>query len=309
LRRAPARPAAWVLGGGGARGAAQVGVLTALIEHGIGSPSAIYGASVGALDGAVLASGGDVDSVATLRRLWMSDAARHVFRFHTLSAVAARLSGQLGILSPGPVERLIREFESATGCADFEDLDIPLAVVATDVIAGRPIVFRSGRLAPALLASAAIPGVFPPVMVNGQWCSDGGIVDNVPVSLAVADGFACVLAVGLMGATTLSARPSSWTNLLARTLQLSLHHRLLSDFERLKRKARIVVICPVTRPEAAWDMDRGHVEALIEASREATGELLGELQDSLFARSAIHYLDLTGGSRARWRVVSVAEAG
>jgi NTE family protein len=309
LRRRRGNPAAaWVLGGGGARGAAQVGAIRALVEHGVQRPAAVYGASVGALDGAVMASRPDLRGTELLRELWLSDAARDVFRFHTVGAVLSRLSGQLGILSPAPVRRLIEQFQSITECQNFDDLEVQLKVVATDVIAGRRIVFRSGGLAPALLASAAIPGVFPPVIVDGQFCSDGGIVDNLPIGLAVEEGYARVLAIGLMGASQLAVRPSSWTNLVARTLQLSLHHRLLSDFERYRRQARITVICPVTRPEAAWDMDRAHVESLIERSRAATAELLDELGDSLFDRSAIYYLDLTETPK-KGTTFTLAEAG
>jgi hypothetical protein len=113
-----------------------------------------------------------------------------------------------------------------------------------------------------------------------------------------------------MGASEPDARPTSWTNLVARTLQLTLHHRVLSDFERFKARARITVICPVTPPEAAWDMDRGHVESLIERSRDATADLLDEVGKSLWERSAIYYLDATGRStRRRRREFILAEAG
>lgn len=295
-RRRMGRPTAWVLGGGGARGATQLGVIRAVLESKVGPPTAIFGTSVGALDGAVIAARPNADGSELLQQLWRSKPARDVFHVHSLGVILSRFAGQLGLLSADPLKALIDEFESATGCVNFEDLRIPLRVVATDLLAGRPVVFQSGPLAPALLASAAIPGVFPPVEVDGRVCSDGGIVDNAPISIAVQEGYGRILAIGVMAGGELEERPSSWTELIARTLQLSLHHRLLSDFQRLRQRAKIVVICPITPPRAAWDMQLPHVQSRIASSYEATRELLDEIGSSLFDRSAVYYLDLGDGT-------------
>lgn len=291
-RRASSRRGlAWVLGGGGARGAAQVGVIQALMEAGI-IPSTIVGTSVGALDGAVIASNPTLQGAAQLRDLWLSGPAQQVFHLHLLAAVRARLSGSLGALSQKPIEELIRRFETDSGCTTFEDLRVPLLVVATDLDAGRPAVFSSGPLAPALLASTAIPGVFPPLKIGGRNYSDGGIVDNVPIATAFHEGYRRILAIGLMAVANPRAIPSSWTELVAGALQLGLHHRLLSDFERLRTEARIVVICPITPTQAAWTMGRSHVESLTERSYKETARLLDRIGGKLFDRSAIHYMDL-----------------
>lgn len=295
------RPAAWVLGGGGARGAAQLGVIRALLESGIAPPTAIFGTSVGALDGAVIAARPNADGAELLQQLWLSRPAREVFHIHSLGVLLSRLVGHLGILSEGPVSALIHQFESTTGCVTFEDLQVPLRVVATDLLAGSPVVFGSGPLTPALMASAAIPGVFPPVEVDGFLCSDGGIVDNAPISIAVDEGYGRILAIGVMAGGELREAPSSLTELISRTLQLSLHHRLLSDFQRQRERAKIVVICPITPPRAAWDMGRSHVQSLIFRSYEAARQLFTRTGGRLFDRSAIHYLDLAGDADADLR--------
>jgi tRNA A37 methylthiotransferase MiaB len=80
--------------------------------------------------------------------------------------------------------------------------------------------------------------------------------------------------------------------LIARTLQLSLHHQMLSDYERLRDRARIVVLCPVTAPTATWEMKREHIEGVIESSRAATAALLAQRGSKLLRHSGIHYLDL-----------------
>jgi NTE family protein len=220
----------------------------------------------------------------------------------------SQLAGRLGPLSQAPVDKLIEEFESATGCTAFEDLRIPLLVVATDLDAGRRVVFRSGPLKPALLGSTAIPGLFPPVRIGDRDYSDGGIVDNVPIALAVRDGYRRILAIGLMAGAELRDSPSSWTEVIARTLQLSLHQRLLSDFERLRTRAKIAIICPITPPDAAWEMSPAHVRLLIRRSHQATARLLTEEGNALFERSGIHYLDLTDRSKAATKTIWLADA-
>ncbi|MGH7764322.1 MAG: patatin-like phospholipase family protein [Candidatus Dormibacteraceae bacterium] len=299
---------AWVLGGGAARGAAQVGSIFALMEAGLAAPSAIIGSSVGALDGAVMAAYPDLDGAHMLRRLWLSRPARDVFHLHPLGAIMSQLSGKLGPLSADPLRKLIEKFESDTGSTTFEDLSIPLLVVATDLDEGRRVVFHTGPLEPALLASTSIPGLFPPVRIGDHDYSDGGIVDNVPIAIAVREGFHRILAIGLMGGAQMHDRPSSWNEVIARTLQLSLHQRLLSDFERLRTQARIVIICPITPAEAAWDMSPEHVSSLIKRSHEATARLLVQTGRALFQRSAIHYLDLEGDQKVAAKTVWLADA-
>lgn len=304
----PQSGTAWVLGGGGARGAAQVGTLLALFEAGIQPPSAIVGTSVGALDGATLAAWPSKKGARMLEDLWLSEPAQHVFHVHPVGMILAQRSRRFGPLSAEPLQDLIERFQSVSGCRNFEDLKLRLFVVATDIDAGRPAVFQSGPLLPGLLASSAIPGLYPPVRVNGRDYSDGGVVDNVPISTAVRMGYRNILAIGLMAGAELRETPDSWAELVARTLQLSLHQRLLSDFERLKARARIVVICPITRPEAAWDMGKVHVKELIERSREATFALLARQGGTLFDRSSIHYLDLRERSEATTKTIWLADA-
>lgn len=298
---------AWVLGGGAGRGAAQVGAIRALLEADI-RPSMITGTSVGALDGGVIACWPTLKGADLLRDLWLSEPARDVFRFHPLTAIRERLSGALGPLSSKPIEELIERFQSITGCNSFEHLRVPLLVVATDLDAGRPVVFRSGPLAAPLRASTAIPGLFAPVRIAGRDYSDGGVVDNVPIATAHGEGYRRILAIGLMAAGEIEATPKSWIELVARTLQLGMHHRLLSDFERLRTQARIVIICPVTPTEAAWKMEQSHVRSLIARSREATARLLEQKGDTLFDRSAIHYLDLTEYKVRAARTIWFADA-
>jgi NTE family protein len=270
-----------------------VGALLALFEAGVEPPARLVGTSVGALNGATIASYPSVAGASMLREIWLSPHARNVFRAHPLSVVLSRLrTGSLTALPPTNVRRLIDRTIQLTGIETFEELTVPLQVVATDIGAGRPSVFASGRLAPALLASTAVPGVFPAVDIDGTGYLDGGIVDNMPISLAVEQGSRDILGIELMAGGELERHPGSWTDLMTRTLQLILHHRVLADFDRLQRRARVVLLCPVLPPAAGSDMRREAVEELIESTRAATARLLGDQGRRLFRHSGIHYLPL-----------------
>ena len=283
----------WVLGGGGARGAAQVGVLQALFEAGVEPPVAIVGTSVGALNGSAIAAYPSLAGTMMLREVWLSRQAVDVFRAHPLGVILSGLRrDQLSALPQQNVRRLIDRAQALTGITTFEQLRVPLSVVATDLNAGRPAVFRSGDLTQALLASTAIPGLFPSVRISDRQHLDGGIVDNTPINVAVEAGARQVLAVSLMGGGEHEAAPIGIGELIARTLQLALHHQMLADYERMRDRARIVVLCPITAPTATWVMRREHVENVMEASRAAAAALLAQRGKRLFRHSGIHYLDL-----------------
>lgn len=270
-----------------------MGVLQALFEAGVEAPAEVVGTSVGALNGSAIAAFPSLAGTMMLREVWLSRQAAAVFQAHPLGVILSGLRREFqSALPQANVRRLIDRAEALTGIATFEQLRVPLAVVATDMNAGRPAVFRSGELAPALLASTAIPGLFPSVRINDREHLDGGVVNNTPLDIAVDDGAREVLAVSLMAGGEYETVPKSISELIARTLQLSLHHQMLSDYERLRNRARIVVLCPITAPTATWVMKREHVEGVIEASRIATAALLKERGSKLFRHSGIHYLPL-----------------
>src|SRR5207248_4477171 len=206
---------------------------------------------------------------------WLSKLARDVFSAHPVGILLSRLRGaRLAALPAANVQRLIQRQLSLVGISEFQELRVPLSVVATDLGAGSPHVFESGPLAPVLQASTAIPGVFPPVVLEGREYLDGGIVDNTPMDVAVEAGARPVRAISLMAGGEYEAKGHSWGSLIARTLQLALHHRMLSDFERMRRRATVVVLCPVLGTTEGWDLRPQRVDAMIEGARRATAQLL-----------------------------------
>ena len=173
------------LGGGAARGWAHVGVIRALREAGV-EPDIIAGTSVGAIVGAMLGSG----HLDTFEQ-WV----RALNRRDVLTYMDFAI-GNGGFIQG---RRLMASFHETFGDVDFADLDRALGVVATDLYSGQERWLREGDLATAVRASMALPGVFTPVQIDGEWLVDGGLVNPVPVSLCHAMGADRVIAVNLSG--------------------------------------------------------------------------------------------------------------
>ncbi len=176
----PAAPA-FVLSGGGSLGAMQVGMIHALIESGI-RPGMIVGTSVGAINGAFLASRTDLDGIAEIASFWAALRRRDVLGI-SLGPLARSLLRQGGhLFDPRPMRRVL---ESFLAFERLEEAPVPLAVVATALATGEPVLLDKGDAATALLASAAIPRVLPPVEIDGRLLVDGAAAADVPVRQAV----------------------------------------------------------------------------------------------------------------------------
>ncbi|HEX2705426.1 MAG TPA: patatin-like phospholipase family protein [Candidatus Lustribacter sp.] len=175
---------AFVFGGGGKWGAVQVGMLSALVERGV-RPDVVVGCSVGALNGAAFAGDPTPSGVATIRRLWEGAAGRAIAEATVLDHVRSVVGRRPYLYEP---RRLREAVGSLTHTSTFEDLDVPFQCVAASIEAAEEYWFTSGPLREALMASCAIPGLFPPVEIAGQHFYDGGLVNSIPLDRAVALG-------------------------------------------------------------------------------------------------------------------------
>lgn len=210
-RQAPqhAGATAFVFSGGGARGALHVGALRALLEAGI-RPDMLVGTSIGAWNAAWLAQSPTLDGVAALAGIWQNLQAGQILlgQRRSIWSRARALHGLLMLAALRRIARGCSSLYSDTGLrqilsqrfADlaFEDLALPLSVIATNLSHGGRAVFQRGTLVDALLASSAIPGIFPPVSVDGALYADGGMVDGCSVETAIEMGARriFVLAIG-----------------------------------------------------------------------------------------------------------------
>lgn len=214
---------AFVFSGGGPLGALQVGALRALFEHGIG-PDLAVGTSAGALNATFVAFDPSLDAARRLESIWLDLHDGDIFPSSRFKATWARMFSRGDrIFDNSGIKRLV---ESRLGDARFEDAQIPLAVVATELETGAEEVFTSGELLKPLLASTAMPAVFPPVEIDGRRFIDGGVSDQVPITPAIALGAKTIYVLNA-AANTHRPRP------LNRPIDYLLHAFTLARYQRL----------------------------------------------------------------------------
>lgn len=176
-------PIGLALGAGAARGWAHIGVLDRLTELGV-VPAVIAGSSAGALAGGLYAGG----RLGALKEFALSITRRRMFSLLDLSWQGS------GVIAG---EKLGELLDEQLGDRTFADLAIPFISIATDYATGHELWLRDGRLVPAIRASYALPGIFRPVEIGGQWLIDGGVVNPIPVTACRALGARIVIAVTL----------------------------------------------------------------------------------------------------------------
>lgn len=245
------------LGGGFARGVAHIGVLKVLEENGV-RVDCLAGTSVGSIIAGSYASGATLAEMAAVARKvrWKDYAS------WTLS--------RMGLASNQRMDAFLRKVFRALR---FEDLKIPLAVVTTDLVQGRPVVFNSGELSVAVRASCAYPGLFLPVAYNGSWLVDGGLVWAVPTQAVRALGAEVVVAVNLDNVAP-GLEPRSLVDVLGRAFSITQR-----TAEPLWRECADVVVEPKVST-FSWD-DFERADELIAAGEQAMREALPKLRRCL----------------------------
>lgn len=257
-----------VLAGGGSLGAIEVGMLKALTAHGVRADM-VVGASVGAINGACFAGSPDEAGVRALERLWRSLKREQVFRFSRLRSLLDLASRRNYLVSPEPLRNLL---ERCLPIKRLEDTAIPCHVVATDVLRGTEVVLSSGPAVEALLASAAIPPVFPPVRIGERFLVDGGLANNTPVSTAVALGATRVIVLPTGGCEVLRP-PDGAVAMALHALSLLVERQLVHDIERFQGAVELVVLPPLCSGEVL-PYDFAHTGELIDRAEVATRDWL-----------------------------------
>jgi NTE family protein len=246
------------LGGGFARGFAHLGVLQVLEQNHI-PIACIAGTSVGSILGAAYASGAPLARIiATCRTIRFRDIARW-----RLSRVGLASNHRLGDL----IERVF-------DARQFEDLRIPMAVVATDLNTGEPVVLSHGNLIDAIRASCAFPGLFEPVEIGTRCLADGGLVAPVPTRAARDLGAQFVLGVSVGIQDGHRGTPSNVFQVVARAVSAAQKHQL----EVWERHADLVL-----RPDVqslAWD-DFDRADEAIAAGTAVARQALPRIQKFL----------------------------
>jgi NTE family protein len=220
---------AFVLGGGGVLGAAEVGMLQALFEHGV-RPDLIVGTSVGAINGALVAADPGPSAVDELRALWEELASEHVFAGSVLARLGTLARTRTHLHPREPLRDLLLEHLPVR---TFAELRIPFQCVAASIERAAERWFTEGALVEAVLASCAVPGLLPAVELDGEHYLDGGLVHSIPVGRAVALG-ADTIYVLHVGRIDRPLRPPTrpWEVALV-AFEIARRHRFAADLAAL----------------------------------------------------------------------------
>jgi NTE family protein len=232
---------AFVLAGGGSLGAVQVGMLKALVRHGV-VPDLVVGASVGAINGAYYAADPDSDGVARLERIWSRLTRKDVFPFSPFNSLLSLLGKRDHFVTSEGLRSLL---ESELPNHRLEDARIPCHVVATDALSGAEVLFSSGPTVTALLASAAIPAVFPTVAVNDRYLMDGGVANNTPISTAIRLGATRIIVLPTGMSCAIEAPPRGAMAVALHALNLLVMQQLEKDADRFSNRAQLIIVPPL----------------------------------------------------------------
>jgi NTE family protein len=284
-KRGAMRPLSWlpatrprrlavVLSGGANLGAFQVGVIDVLARAGL-APDLLVGTSVGAFNAAFWAFQPGPDVGRKLAEVWLGMSGSVVLGGHPLLALPRLLRGHHLFADAGLV-RLLRT--TLPPAARVEDATHPLGIVVTRALEGTREVIRSGPLESALLASSAIPGLFPPVSIDGTSYVDGGLVANCDLQAVVEAGIGQAVAVDVMAGgfdtpatDILESATRAITFMIARQTDMAI--RLWGPRMRLAVvRARLAISARVD--------NFTHTQALIDLGRSAGERLLAEHLDS-----------------------------
>jgi NTE family protein len=266
------QPIGFVLGGGGSLGAMQVGMLQALAEAGV-APDLVVGTSVGSLNAAVLALGGE--SGDRLSRIWSRMTRHEAFPGGVLSQVRTLRHSKTNLFPNTGLAAIIDEHigEDVT----FEDLALPLGVVATDVDTAEPLLVRSGPVLAPLLASCAIPGIYPPVPFEGRLLYDGGLVANVPMRQALSMGAKSLVVLDCAFPSRMPGAPQTFAEVMMFTAMVSMRNQAVLEAPIAASQVPVVYV-PGPLPVRVSPLDFSHTATLTSEAYEAAKTYLGELR-------------------------------
>ena len=260
----------FVLGGGGNLGALQVGMLQAVLERGI-VPDEIVGCSAGALNAAILAADPSADGLDRLRNLWMTSQADIVAPFSKFDGVRLLTHRGASLQSNAGLRKLL---EDALPHRRFEDFAVPFHVVATSLTTSSERWFSAGDVIEPILASAALPAIFPPVIIDGDVLVDGGVLNNVPVSKAYSLQPDRIYVFHVGNFQRPRPAPKKPIDVLLQAFSISRSHRFETETREPPVPGVDVVVLPSVDPGKLRYNDFSRSRELIERGRAATSTYL-----------------------------------
>jgi len=256
---------AFVLSGGASLGAIQVGMLQSLFAAGI-EPDLLLGTSVGALNAGYIAGHPGPAGADALAEIWQSLRSTRVFPITPAMGLRGLVGRANHLVSPDALRALVREH---VGFARLEESVIPFQVVVADARSGEEVVLSSGDSVEAIVASAAIPGIFPPVTIDGVELMDGGVADNTPISNAVELGADVVYVLPTGHTCGALDPPRSALGMVMHAITILIGQQLVRDIEHYGDQIELHVVPPLC-PLTVFPMDFRHARELISRGRDST---------------------------------------
>jgi NTE family protein len=261
------RRVAFVLSGGGSLGALQVGMLQALFDAGI-RPDMLVGTSVGAVNAAWVGAWPDPEGIQKLAEIWRGLRRDDVFPLGWTAAMGLLGRGKHLISNHG----LRTIIETHMPYERIEDAVVPVHLVATELKSGKAVVLSNGEVVPALLASCAIPGVFPPVTIGRRELVDGGVANHTPIAAAIERGAEQIYVLPI-GYPWLHEEPTNALGMALQALARLVEQRVQQEIAMFEKTAEIYTV-PATEPMAVSPADFSHTNELIERGHASAVKLL-----------------------------------
>lgn len=254
---------AFVFSGGGSLGAIQVGMLRALLAAGV-CPDFVVGSSVGAINAAYFACAPNSDGVAALARIWLGLHRADIFPF-TLTSLFGLIKHPGNVVDSSGLRGVL---EKNLPCSRIEETKVPLHIMATDQ-QGQPVRLSNGSAVDAILASTAIPGVFPPVQIGDDLLMDGAVAANTPLRLAVELGASRIVILPTGYACALKAPPRTVIGRALHAITLMINWQLMHELEVCPKDIEVHLV-PTLCPLAVSPFDFSASRQLIERAAESS---------------------------------------
>ena len=271
---------ALVLAGGGSFGAIQVGMLHSLATHGIAADM-VVGSSVGSLNGAYYAGNPTLEGIERLEAIWRALRRSDVFPVNW-AAMLGFLVRRNFLVEPHGLRMLI---ESNLTYRNLEDAKIPIHIVATNILTGGTVVLSEGSAAQAIIASAAIPAVFPPVRFEDVYLVDGAVSSNTAVKVAVDQGARRLIILPTGYACALLKPPAGAVASALHALTLLIARQMLSELKDLDGSSIEYFVLPPLCPLTGSPYDFSQTGALIDRAIKSTDAWIA---DGGFERPNVH---------------------
>ncbi|HAM88952.1 TPA: hypothetical protein DDY55_00475 [Candidatus Falkowbacteria bacterium] len=254
-----------VLGGGGARGIAHIGVLKVLLRENIRF-DLLCGCSMGALVGSCYATGMSIEKIEeTVLNLRKRDFIKWL-----------NISRPTSSLIKG--EKVFEFIHSLIGDKEFTDTILPFSVMATDLENGREVILKNGPMATAVQASISVPGIFPPVSKDGKFLIDGGVVNPTPIDTAEKMGAEIIIGVDLMLKSDVKLKNPGIITTLLQSYEIIRNQAVLHKINNTNPNTKIILICPEIR-STLDSFKFSDIGKLIESGERAAVRVVSELKN------------------------------